>query len=530
VVFEIEKNDVGRWSPDATTALTDTSSPVLWTEIPGAALSWTPATEDCLERGRSYAWFVRGTSADDDEPWSEAKLFEIGGAPSREEVEAALDTLHRYLGQGRGESAEAGGSVPSLAAAMNVAVGSTVPAPAEDGRELPAPAALPAGFEVGLSAAPSGGAGTVGVHGMSSSTVNESAGVVGEALAGAGIADGVRGVSASTSGTGVRGSASALTGITAGVWGAANSPAGYGGFFFNLGLGDPGGTGLFGSGALNSSPDLVLGGNLFWPQTDQDDGRIHSAPAYPSSDIVLQSNDDVVIVLNSDDDGDDADFTIRDGAGQNVFNVDQTGTTVVQGDLFLIGSPEGGLVSLDEVQQLIDAHRAADHPKLVFVTSQTYNGNLGGVAGADQECRTLALDAGLLGTFKAWISGDDATDEEARDRLTHADVPYRRVDNTKVADNWDDLTDGTLDAAIRVDENGNTVGSTLTVYTNTNPNGSRVAIDRECGPSAGVGDDWDSSSTNESGAYGTVTAASANWSFTSNDNCSIQRRLYCFEQ
>ena len=42
-------------------------------------------------------------------------------------------------------------------------------------------------------------------------------------------------------------------------------------------------------------------------------------------------------------------------------------------------------------------------PKTVFVSSQTYDGNLGGLAGADAKCQGLADAAGLKGTFKALL-------------------------------------------------------------------------------------------------------------------------------
>jgi hypothetical protein len=42
--------------------------------------------------------------------------------------------------------------------------------------------------------------------------------------------------------------------------------------------------------------------------------------------------------------------------------------------------------------------------------------------------------------------------------------------------------------------------------------------------------DWISSGVLDSGTYGTVGAVNGNWSFTSNGNCSIERRLYCFQQ
>src|SRR3954468_8304546 len=55
-------------------------------------------------------------------------------------------------------------------------------------------------------------------------------------------------------------------------------------------------------------------------------------------------------------------------------------------------------------------------PRTVFVTSQEYNGNLGGLQGADLKCRTLAMKAGLLATgsvYKAWLS-DNTTSPSRR--------------------------------------------------------------------------------------------------------------------
>jgi hypothetical protein len=86
--------------------------------------------------------------------------------------------------------------------------------------------------------------------------------------------------------------------------------------------------------------------------------------------------------------------------------------------------------------------------------------------------------------------------------LNDADVPYRRVDYNKVADNWADLTNGTLDAAITVDENGATVTTQLTVYTKPptqrieSRHRSRMRSEHGCGRgldlewSAGLGHLW----------------------------------------
>src|SRR5690606_31062308 len=52
-----------------------------------------------------------------------------------------------------------------------------------------------------------------------------------------------------------------------------------------------------------------------------------------------------------------------------------------------------------------------------FVTSQAYKGDLGGLEGADSICNELAADAGLPGTYVAWLS---ISTTDARSRLGDA--------------------------------------------------------------------------------------------------------------
>ena len=44
--------------------------------------------------------------------------------------------------------------------------------------------------------------------------------------------------------------------------------------------------------------------------------------------------------------------------------------------------------------------------RVVFVSSATFTGGLGGVPAADQTCSDLAVAAGLVGTYRAWLSDD----------------------------------------------------------------------------------------------------------------------------
>jgi len=64
-----------------------------------------------------------------------------------------------------------------------------------------------------------------------------------------------------------------------------------------------------------------------------------------------------------------------------------------------------GVEDCDDIDT--DCDGLSDPPsctRIVFATSTLQNGNLGGLAGADQICQEHADAAGLLGSFKAWLS------------------------------------------------------------------------------------------------------------------------------
>lgn len=48
-------------------------------------------------------------------------------------------------------------------------------------------------------------------------------------------------------------------------------------------------------------------------------------------------------------------------------------------------------------------------PRLVFLTSESFTGNLGGLAGADKRCNELAVASLLGGSFRAWLLVDGQT-------------------------------------------------------------------------------------------------------------------------
>lgn len=166
--------------------------------------------------------------------------------------------------------------------------------------------------------------------------------------------------------------------------------------------------------------------------------------------------------------------------------------------------------------------------KRVFITSTTYTGAaVGGTAGADTKCSTLANAAGIGNNYKAWIadgSTNTATSapNDTNRGFTKATVPYRNVGggNRKIADNWTDLVDGTLDSGINYNESG-TYMTFANVFTNVSPSGTRQSAANHCANWTGTG----------SAEIGRTGIAAGDWTFMSGtQNCTIAARLLCFEQ
>ena len=98
--------------------VTAAESPVLVYRhrVEGAALSWTPSREACLAPGRAYAWLVRADVAGSGlGEWSAPRRFRVPGAPSIEEVDAALALLERWRVAQPGVLGSASGS-PAISA------------------------------------------------------------------------------------------------------------------------------------------------------------------------------------------------------------------------------------------------------------------------------------------------------------------------------------------------------------------------------------------------------------------------------
>jgi len=196
---------------------------------------------------------------------------------------------------------------------------------------------------------------------------------------------------------------------------------------------------------------------------------------------------------------------------------------------------------------LLAADIAEAANKVMFVTSVSSNAALGGLAGADLDCQTRAIAAGLGGTvqdprvFRAWLS-DDADDAFCRVRTAvghgkrsgrcggidpvifalFTGGPWIRTDGYPFSGNLFALTnpERAILTPPRLTESGaDVLGITPTgAWTGTNPDGTAHANDCL---------DWASFDGDEYGLVGLTHEILMTPG--QNVNCGGNARLYCFE-
>jgi len=159
----------------------------------------------------------------------------------------------------------------------------------------------------------------------------------------------------------------------------------------------------------------------------------------------------------------------------------------------------------------------------VFVTNEATSSGMGGPTGGDAFCTTLAEEAGIGGSWVAYLSGGGGN---AITRIP--DGPYVRMDGVLIAEDKADLTDGSIAAPINI----NQLGGNTSVWVCTGSSESGVATGpatasggncqgwtRGCGVCDGdhwyveVGRSW----------YSSDDWSTAGWNFCG--SC----HLYCFE-
>jgi hypothetical protein len=167
--------------------------------------------------------------------------------------------------------------------------------------------------------------------------------------------------------------------------------------------------------------------------------------------------------------------------------------------------------------------------KLVFLTSvDTLQPSFGGLAAGDTICQDLATDAGIGGTYRAWLSDSTAN---ALDRMTDGN-PWYLVHNStdpgfpaevgpRVFNNKAGLQISPM-TGINRDEYGTVITSTQAAWTGTRSNG-QVEASLHCS-------NWATVATTSQAIHGQTNATSTAWTMGGLSYCMTGLRLYCLEQ
>jgi hypothetical protein len=204
--------------------------------------------------------------------------------------------------------------------------------------------------------------------------------------------------------------------------------------------------------------------------------------------------------------------------------------------------------------------------KRVFVTSGAYapteapvcdpfdpycvpsDGSFNSFADADVICRDAAMNAGLTDgipgspVYLSWLSTLELKEmsfpTSPSVRFNRSTFPYISTDvfGTVIANNWDDLTDGSLITPIEDDEFGNRRPD-IGVWTGTHDDGSPTGCDCDSwssNPEPQLPCEYSNPSAPPppliAATLGDSTASDFNWTSIEISSCSAPHALYCVEQ
>ncbi|MBK7827189.1 hypothetical protein [Nannocystis sp.] len=186
------------------------------------------------------------------------------------------------------------------------------------------------------------------------------------------------------------------------------------------------------------------------------------------------------------------------------------------------------VVNMPEEQCEIDAPDCLNCwlPRVVFVTTTTKSGNLGGLMAADALCQSEwdSANANTLRKFNAWLSAG-TTSAAKRLASTAFKGYYVLPDGTKVANGWAGLTTENLLVAITKHADGTsleTMNNGPWAWTNTTEMGEVFRGNEDCGG-------W--TKNTKTGRAGKVAGTGPGWSSSTSSQCSppSQNHLYCIQ-
>ena len=154
----------------------------------------------------------------------------------------------------------------------------------------------------------------------------------------------------------------------------------------------------------------------------------------------------------------------------------------------------------------------------VFVTSDDWSADFGGLSGADEKCMKAARAQGLGGRWKAILS-DDSLDASSRLRVVS---PVVNLNDEVVADDRADLWDQSIDTDIDYNEKSMSAHPLPDeVWTGSNATGHSAPDNCQ---------NWTSTSPGDDGVTGDFGRNNSDWlEDPPSDACLRQARLYCID-
>ena len=150
----------------------------------------------------------------------------------------------------------------------------------------------------------------------------------------------------------------------------------------------------------------------------------------------------------------------------------------------------------------------------IFVTSEKFTGDLGGIEGADIKCRVAAGRAGYKGTWVALVS---ILAIDAGDRLPE-NTTFKNMKGFIIANDKDDLSDGNIINRILTEYGEEHDGL---VWTGSYAYPYIFYTENAC-------NDWTSSENDIKGTAGNSRYTDTNWmEWNLIQSCAIQSSLYC---
>lgn len=156
----------------------------------------------------------------------------------------------------------------------------------------------------------------------------------------------------------------------------------------------------------------------------------------------------------------------------------------------------------------------------IFVTSESYSGNLGGISGADAKCQTRARAAGRSGKWRAILNDPNSIAIRG---------PVYDFKGNKISNSNSDFWKPVLPYAISTDEFGNTAAYGM--YTWTGMQLSSSSYSAKYIASSSTCSNWTRDSSSSYGYFGKNTSPDYDhFSYGNWINCSNSLHLYCLSE